>query len=350
MQENPLAKDLDEILSQTALFFEALRGQRLFITGGTGFFGCWLLESFLWANKKLNLQAEAVVLTRSASAFAKKYPYFADQSSLFFHEGDVRDFIYPSGHFSHVIHAATDVSNQQDSLSTLDIIIQGTVQSLEFARHCGAKQFLYVSSGAVYGKQPPMLSHIHEEYPCQPDTTHSQSSYAVGKCAAEDLCVLYAREFGMAIKIARCFAFVGPYMPLNSHHAIGNFIRDALAGDAIVIHGDGTPYRSYLYAADLTAWLWTILFRGDSLKPYNVGSDEAVTIAQLAKIVANVAASKPNVNILKTPTVDTLPERYVPDISRFKRELNLTPQKNLTQAIQAAINWFSRESGDIVCR
>ena len=98
---NPLAEDLDHILTHTRDLWEELRGQRIFITGGTGFFGCWLLESFVWANDKLNLNAEAIVLTRNYEAFLKKAHHLATNTAIKFHIGDVRDFEFHAGNFRH---------------------------------------------------------------------------------------------------------------------------------------------------------------------------------------------------------------------------------------------------------
>jgi dTDP-glucose 4,6-dehydratase len=214
-----------------------------------------------------------------------------------------------------------------------DTIIEGTRHTLEFAKFCQAKKFLLTSSGAVYGKQPPEITHVSEDYLGSPDLTNPGYAYAEGKRAAEMLCTLYAKQHGLETKIARCFAFVGPYLPLDTHFAIGNFIRDAMTGYPILIQGDGTPYRSYLYAADLAIWLWTILFKGKSCYPYNVGSDEDLTIAELAKVVASTFASKVEVVIAKEPIPGKPAERYVPSVKRAFSALQLKPLIPLRDSI-----------------
>ena len=247
---------------------------------------------------------------------------------------------FSQGHFSHVIHAATEASvslNKNNPELMLQTIVQGTTHTLDFARQCGVKGFLLTSSGAIYGQQPSYISHVHEDYAYEKALT--QSAYADGKREAETICANYSEQ--LDIKIARCFAFIGPHLPLDTHFAIGNFIRDGLNGHSIVIKSDGTPYRSYLYAADLAIWLWTILFRGKTMRPYNVGSDESITIKDLANLVATAFEPNVEVQIEQQGTSLQLPERYVPDISRARDELNLTSHINLNQAIKLTMKWYS---------
>jgi dTDP-glucose 4,6-dehydratase len=340
MPTNPLASDLDHILDHTRDLWDELRGERIFVTGGTGFFGCWLLESFIWANERLDLKANAVVLTRSPDAFQAKAAHLAAHPGVTLMTGDMRSFRFPPGTFSHVIHAATESSaklNDENPLLMLDTILEGTRHTLDFAKACGAKKFLLTSSGAVYGRQPPEMTHIPEEYLGAPDPTDPRSAYGEGKRAAETLCALYAKQYGFESKIARCFAFVGPYMPLDIHFAIGNFIRDGLNGGPIIIKGDGTPMRSYLYAADLAIWLWTILMRGQTCRPYNVGSDESLSIAEVAARVAEQFQPKIAVEIRGTLNPLKPLERYVPDIQRAKNELGLDVRIDLPTSIKKTI-------------
>ena len=344
MAINSLAQDLDDILVRTYDLWDELRSQRIFITGGTGFFGCWLLESLIWANDKLGLNAEVVVLTRNYDAFRKKAPHLANHPSIQFIIGDVTSFNFPEGNFSYVIHAATEASaklNEENPLLMFDTIVQGTRHTLEFAKLCQAKKFLLTSSGAVYGKQPSALTHIPEDYIGAPDPTHAQSAYGEGKRAAEMLCTLYGKQYGFETKIARCFAFVGPYLPLDTHFAIGNFIRDGLQGGPILVNGDGTPYRSYLYAADLAVWLWTILLKGRSCYPYNVGSDVDITISNVARLVGSVFQPPIEVVIAKKPSGEKPGQRYVPLTTRAFSELGLKPIIALEEAIQRTKSWNS---------
>jgi nucleoside-diphosphate-sugar epimerase len=347
------AADLDHILKHTAPLWSDLRGQRIFMTGGTGFFGCWLLETLIHANEKVGLGAEILVLTRNPEAFHRKAPQLASNPAVRFLKGDVRNFEFPDGEFPIVIHAATEASdrlNRESPLVMLDAIIEGTRRTLDFAASHGTRMFLLTSSGAVYGRQPPEITHEPEDYLGGPDLMGPITAYAEGKRVAEFMGATYAARPGgqaqgkMAVKIARCYALLGPYLPLDIHYAAGNFIGDVLAGRPIVIRSDGTPCRSYLYAADLVVWLLTILVRGQSCRPYNVGSEQAVSIAELAKAVAESVDPPAKVRILGTPKPGAIAERYVPSTQRAQKELGLRDCFDLAESIRRTIAWHrSRE-------
>ena len=337
---SPLASDLDHILHHTKELWEELRDGHLFITGGTGFIGCWLLESFAWANTQLDLHASALVLTRNFTAFQKKAPHLAANPAINFHSGDVRNFPFPAGEFSHIIHAATAASatlNNAEPLLMFDTIVEGTRRTLDFAAQCHGRKFLLTSSGAVYGKQPATITHVSEDYCGAPDPADPHSAYGEGKRAAELLCSLYAKKYGIEAKIARCFTFVGPYLPLNVQYAIGNFIDDGLHSGPIQVNGDGTPYRSYLYAADLAIWLWTILFNGKTCRAYNVGSEEDMTIGDVANTVAQCFEQPLEITIDKVPDPCKPAERYVPSTKRAMAELGIHQIIDLKDGIRRTV-------------
>ena len=335
-------RDLDLVLERTALLWSEVRGGRIFLTGGTGFFGSWLVESFCHINRALQLDAQLVLLTRNPAAFAAKCPHLAGDPAVKFHGGDVRHFDFPTGGFDFVIHAATATDAgalDSDPIDTFSTIVAGTQRVLEFAATHGASRILLTSSGAVYGKQPPEITHVPETFLGGPDPLASASIYAESKRAAELLCALQARRSGLGCAIARCWTFAGPHLPLGQHFAIGNFIGDVLAGRPIRIQGDGTPRRSYLYAADLAIWLWTILFRAPSLVPINVGSSHDVSILELAQTVAAVLRPETAIQVARTPDANAGPLRYVPSVDRAGELLGLAPTVSLEESIRRTAEW-----------
>ncbi len=343
---NPLGKDLDFILQHTEELWEEIRGKRIFITGGTGFFGKWILESFIWINDTLDLKAEAFVLTRNYELFKNSFPHLAINKYISFQIGDIRNFKFLDGEFPYIIHLASASADgyfkKEDPVLRLDTIVNGTKRLLDFAVKCNAKKILFTSSGKIYGIQPPDITHIPEDYDGAVNPDDPNAALGIGKRAAEFLCITYAKSYGIEIKIARCFSFVGPYLQLNLHYAIGNFIRDGLIGGPIIVKGDGTPYRSYMYASDLTVWLWTILFKGQSCRPYNVGAEEAITIADLARLVASCFDKPIEVKIMKKPDPNIPPERYVPSTKRAREELGLRQNIPLEESILKTIEWYKK--------
>jgi dTDP-glucose 4,6-dehydratase len=274
--------DLAEAFQRSRSALAALDGARILLTGGTGFIGRWLIALIGYARREFDI--ELVVLSRDPEAFRRAYPRHAALDGLTLARGDVRVFEFPTGRFTHIIHAATDTSVEadRDPATLMAVIIDGTRRVLEFAQAAGVGRLLYVSSGAIYGPQPSDLSTIPEDYRGACDPLDRRSAYGQAKRLGEQMCVCHAADGGLQPVIARAFAFVGPGMPLRGHFAIGNFIADAAAGRDIVVTGDGAPLRGYLYAGDLAVWLLTLLVRGQAGAAYNVGSEDAVSIGDLA--------------------------------------------------------------------
>jgi dTDP-glucose 4,6-dehydratase len=342
------ADDLEHALKHTAPLWNSVRNRHVFITGGTGFFGCWLLESFAHCNRELSLGARATVLTRDPRRFLARMPHLAHDAAIQFFAGDVRTFEFPQEPIDFVVHGAAPTSGDAASRpgELLDTIVHGMERIVELANARGAQGFLLVSSGAVYGPQPENISHIGEDFRGGPDWLDPKAAYAEGKRVAEQICAVRARQSGMRSAIARCFAFVGPHLPLNQHFAIGNFIADALAGRKVVIRGDGTPMRSYLYAADLAIWLWTMLLQGADGKRnptvLNVGSGEAISIRDLAKAVVDELAPGLPIEILGRSDPDKRLEQYVPDVRSAHSCLGLRQTIGLRDAIRRTADWYGQ--------
>jgi len=309
---------------------------KILLTGGTGFFGKAFLR-FFSGSPRMKI-CSVVVLSRNPDAFLTAHPNFSRNEQIAFHKGDIqnRTSLPWSESFSHVVHAATDstLGPNLSPLQRFQQIVEGTTNILDLAVATGAHRYLLTSSGGIYGPQPSDLEAIPEDWRGSPPMDEPSTAYSQAKRAAEHLCALYREAHGLETVIARCFAFVGPDLPLNVHFAIGNFIRDALSADAITVSGDGTPLRTYLDQTDLAHWLLTLLEHGRPGQAYNVGSDEVISIANLAHLVRDILAPDKPVHILGQPYPCAARSRYVPDIRKAHQELGLNVSIPLAEAIR----------------
>lgn len=304
----------------------------IFLTGGTGFFGVALLRHLSTLGQRA---PRVTVLSRNPERFQALYPDLA--RSVDWVCGDVLEpkSLPYLNKFSHVLHAATDstAGPQLTPLERYTQIVEGTRNVLELACAVGASRFLLTSSGGVYGTQPTWMDKIPEDYMGIPDPLNAAHAYGVAKRMAEHLCVLYQQRSGLEAVIARCFAFVGEDLPLDAHFAIGNFIRDALSGQDIVVAGDGQSVRSYMHQEDLAHWLLTLLLQGRAGHAYNVGGDEAVSIKDLAHLIRNLISPELSVHVKGAAVPNHGRSVYVPCIDKAKNELNLALRYDLHQSI-----------------
>ena len=320
------APDLDHILLRSSAELAELRGKSLFITGGTGFFGKWLLAALCHADAQLGLGLRITVLSRDPAKFLALHPEAAALDSLRFLSGATTDFSLSKARYDYLLHAATDtlgIATAAQEEARARAIVDGTRRVLELGRQCGARRLLYVSSGGVYGAAAGKAAGASEE-----ETPLPLTPYARAKLEAEKLC----EQSDLDFTTARAFAFLGPHLALDAHYAAGNFVRDAHRGGPILVRGDGTALRSYLYPADLVVWLLRILLRGQRARAYNVGSDETVSTAQLARRIAGTF--RPPLDVIIQSLQPQGPQNiYLPDIRRARTELHLDVAIPLDDAI-----------------
>ncbi len=323
----------------------------ILVTGGTGFFGRALLRYWLDNDESSD---QIFILTRDPAKFLASYPALAPIPQIKLIQGDIQNrFSLPwKQSFTHVLHAATDstLGPRLTPLQRFNQIVEGTTNILDLAVATGASRFLLTSSGGIYGAQPPDLPAIPETWLGAPLLADPNTAYSQAKRAAEHLCTLYQDAKGLETVVARCFAFVGPDLPLDVHFAIGNFINDALYNDVISVQGNGSPLRTYLDQSDLAHWLWTLLVEGKAGEAYNVGSNEVVSIADLAYLVRDLVAPGKPVVIHGQPNPAAARNRYVPAISKAADLHALKVTISLADAILRTAESHRTPSSSESCR
>ncbi len=309
----------------------------LLVIGGTGFFGKSILDGFRRGTLKKWGIERIIVMSRNAESLRLEAPQLIFSGVELYSADITTTTVLPAADV--VIHAAASAEASKYLSRPLEEqknIQAGTSNYCILAKNVHANsKILYVSSGAVYGKQPEGMSHISEDYVPKDlsELPEGKRDYAVAKRDTEEAIKNLGQQ-GLSVSIARCFAFIGSWLPRNQHFAIGNFVEDGLQGRPITVKAKSSVYRSYMYADDLVEWLLTIAFHASPECPvYNVGSDQAVLMGDVAKIVANefeVDASIPEITELDV-------DRYIPSIEKAKRELGLTLHHDLLSAIRSTV-------------
>jgi UDP-glucuronate decarboxylase len=335
------AADLREAAQRMQLVGAHLDDAVILVTGASGFVGSWLAETFVAARQLHGWNAKLLLMTRAPDRLASEAPHLAQAEGVQILPGDLDtdDGLTAITGVTHVLHAAAaphrmpDARARAQALDTTDL---GTRRLLLAAEHWPLRKWLYVSSGGVYGTK--LTAPTAEDFAAAPDPASPHAPYAIAKRVGEVRSLLAAESQGFDAVIARLWAFVGPGLPADRGFALADFVADARAGRSIAVRGDGTPVRSYQYAADMAVWLWTLLVQGMPNSVYNVGSARAISIAQLAHLV-KAALGGGGVHIAQVAPAGTQPDYYVPNVEKVIQTLGLANTCDLEAALQRMADW-----------
>jgi len=314
-----------------------LRGQTILVTGGTGYVGKWIYYFVKHLNNQYELDIKLILVARGIDG-----PFNIEinlQSFVSFIRSDIRQIKNLPAHINYIIHAASSPDNRlymSNPIDSIDIITSGTKQLFEASLELdGLKNILNLSSGQIYGAVNS--DHITEDDFGSLNVGNIGSIYSEAKRYSETLSLAYRTIHKLPIVQVRPFAFVGPLMDLNMPWAINNFVRDAIKFSKIKIVGNGSPIRSYMYPADMVYWILVMLIYGKTGQAYNLGSNEGVSLFDLAKKIKNILGEKIDIEVLNMNESNFT---FVPDISKVNKEFNLTIKVDFDTALKNTINWF----------
>jgi nucleoside-diphosphate-sugar epimerase len=323
---------------------EPLRGERVLVTGGTGFVGTWLAETLCHLNDHHGFGTRIDLMARNAGTDSLERP------DVTFHERDVRDVAELPADTAFIVHAAGTPDNRihsSDPVRTLQTFVHGTEAMLWAASRLERiERVLHVSSGLVYGPQPLDVPGLEESFRGATDFAGVLATYPEAKRSAETICAAYRSQHRLPVVTARPFAFIGPNQPLTAPWAVNNFLQDSLHGGPIRILGSGDTVRSYMYPTDMAVWLLTALVRGRVGGAYNIGSSQGVTLRELAGRIAARFGTQVDVVEGGRGQRPTEPSRFVPDTRLAREELGLSETVGLDDAIARTVAWHQAPAGD----
>lgn len=288
--------------------------------GGTGFFGK-AVKRFLRCNNAK--EYEFFYLGREKDLNFDKNFIFCDALS---------EETFPKKiNFDIVIHGISDstISSKVANYQKLHKAILSTINIANFSKETSVKKIIYISSGAVYGDY---CYPVKEDLPCRLKLANYNNHYGLGKITSETLLKSFCEENSLKLNILRPFAFGGKDLPRNVHYALGNFIEDVKSGRDIIINGNGKDVRSYMHQDDLVRAILEIVKDSRNFTLHNVGSEEKITLKDLANKIIEIDGLKRNVFIKSLKSENH--NFYVPSFKKFKKDFNFEIKFQLSDILQ----------------
>jgi nucleoside-diphosphate-sugar epimerase len=351
-------EDLEQICGSLKEELEAMRGKRLLVTGGAGFLGHYFVQAVLHANRRLN--GSPIRLTVYDS-FVRGIPEWLTRLEGHPDLTVVRhDITHPlpvnAGEFEFIIHAASIASPtyyRRDPIATMDANVNGLRFLLDHARAQAegrhpVEGFLFLSSSEIYGDPTPEHIPTPETYRGYVSCTGPRACYDEAKRYSETLCVNFAAQYGVPVRIARPFNNYGPGLKISDRRVLADFARDILAGRDVIMLSDGSPKRTFCYVADAVTGYYKVLVKGRNGEAYNVGVEvPEVSMAEVGERMAGLARDLFGYSgrVVRGTSQDAdylvdNPNRRCPVISKARMELGYDPVVVLEEGLRRTLLWY----------
>jgi nucleoside-diphosphate-sugar epimerase len=340
--------DAEAVLQGRVERLASLRGQHVFITGGTGFLGTWLLELAKVLNERHDFGLRVTLFSRNPEAWAARWPHLGREKWLTLQGGDIRYFAELPRDVGYVIHAAALTDRRVFASNPSAVAETNSVGTLRILRAAtlleDLQKFVLLSSGLVYGSQPWDQPRINEDFAGVLKCGDVNAVYPESKRLAEVVAQCAVSESKLPVVTLRPFAFVGPYQSLQLPWAVTDFIRDSFRGGPIRIMGDGATVRSVMYYSDFAYGVLLALAAGSPRTTYNLGSDEPVDLFTLAQKITKYFDPVPEIK-LRVGQAGHDRNRLVPDMTRLAQDLGFKATVPLDAALQKTIEWHRLTGG-----
>lgn len=305
---------------------------RLFITGGAGFIGSHLCDYFLARDH------DVIAMDNFITGSPDNIAHLANEPRFEFIEQDVTKFIDVPGDIDAVLHFASPASPKSYldfPIQTMKVGALGTHNALGVARAKGAR-FLLASTSEVYGD--PLVHPQREDYWGNVNPIGPRGVYDEAKRFAEALTLAYQRQHDIETRIVRIFNTYGPRNALDDGRVVPNFVGQALRGEPLTVHGDGSQTRSFTYVSDLVEGIARLLMSDEKL-PVNIGNPNEMTIKLFAERINAITGNKAGIIFTNRPVDD--PARRNPDITKARRVLGWEPKVSLDAGLEETIAYFA---------
>lgn len=357
--EQIVTEDMEHIGASISDLSEMLIGKRILLAGGAGFLGYYLTLSLLYLNDSLSdeKRIELIIYDNFSRGIPDWLKQLEGRAGLTFVQHDIRDPLPEDlGVVDYIIHAATIASPsyyRKHPIETMDANVKGLRIILDYCLRLKnegtpVSGVLFFSTSEIYGDPTPENIPTPESYPGRVSCTGPRACYDESKRYGETLCVNFARQYDLPIRIARPFNNYGPGLKITDKRVLPDFARDVIAGKDIVMLSDGSPSRTFCYIADAIVGYFKVLLRGRNGEAYNIGiAKPEISILQLAEKVVEASGElfgyEGKVIRNESDDEDYLvdnPNRRCPQISKAQSELDYDPRVSVDEGIKRALCWY----------